>query len=130
MGLHRQARKRNKVEYFYLLNRCWIITPQRFLFCVADHILIKKSNDVFDMQSESMTTKNKVTLSRALPQTVKRRIAAGYAARVAFLDPSASLRMTASRFFARICHAERSEASHKRVQRTECRVQSTDEDIL
>ena len=45
-----------------------------------------------------MTTKNKVTLSRVLLQTVKRSIAAGYAAWVAFLDPSASLRMTASQF--------------------------------
>ena len=45
-----------------------------------------------------MTTKNKVPLSRALPQTVKRSIAAGYAAWVAFLDPSVSLRMTASLF--------------------------------
>ena len=40
----------------------------------------------------------KVTLSRALLQTVKRSIAAGYATWVAFLDPSASLRMTASQF--------------------------------
>ena len=47
-----------------------------------------------------MTTKDKVTLSRALLQTVKCSIAA---------------------VFARICHAERSEASHKRVQRTEYR---------
>ena len=67
----------------------------------------------------------KVPLSRALQQTVKRRISAGYAAWVAFLDPSASLRMTASRFLREFVMLSAVKHLIK-----EYREQSTDEDIL